>query len=122
MPSDAAKRWVSPFFRSESAPNFARVWVLNPGVRDANVHAFWFEAVMGDLVVTDKREIHAGRADLFTCTEFVSHGWLRIVSDRPVVPWGTTSFRPVGELGHVTMDWYREEQLQLDLSHRVPRN
>src|SRR6186997_1986277 len=112
--ADYAKRWISPYFQSEEPPNFARVWVLNPGGTDVNVKAHWYHAVTGEQVELDQQAVAHGTTAIFTCGADVQFGWLRIISDEPVVPWGTTPFNPSGsQLGFAPMSFYPEEVLEL---------
>ena len=107
---DAATRWISPHWLSDHQ---LLVHVLNPNDADANVIAYWYENG-GDLLRTYEETVPAGeRRNLWPPSwQGGSHpyGWLRIVSDLPVVPWGTTSFS-WGETvyGNESMTFYREE-------------
>jgi hypothetical protein len=119
--ADAATRWISPFWQSNPAPNFSRIWVLNPGAADATVTAYWFD-MHGALLVSDEHEVGAGdRRIIAPQTGNGTDGWLRLVSDRPVIPWGTTSFSHTGEdWGFVNMSFHREETLNIKDFHPLP--
>jgi len=116
--ADAATRWICPYFESLQPPNFTRVWVLNPGAADAKVETHWYDAVTGQQVGLDEQTVVHGTTYIFVAGTMEDAGWLRIASDQPVVPWGTTPIDTFNLPGlFAPMSFYREDALGLDKLH-----
>lgn len=103
----AATEWVSPEWR-QGANSLTRIHVLNMGFSEAQVQLLFYTP-QGDVVCTVDHtvEFHH-RAIAGPCGE--SGGWVRLVSDQPVVPsgWIYVQADPAHEdVYH--MDWYRLE-------------
>jgi hypothetical protein len=120
--ADAATRWISPYYQSADPTNYAHVLVLNPGSADAKVTAHWFAASTGNQRKMEEKTVTHGTIQLFVPEAGTAEdGWLRLVSDQPIVPWGTTPYSPTGEsLARAPMSFYRDEVLQLKTIHPVP--
>jgi hypothetical protein len=108
--ADGATRWISPYWRSEAPPNFARVFVVNPNDADpSNVTAQWYDP-NGNVMTEFTEAIPPLNRRIFT-SGTTGEGWMRITSDLPVAPWGETPFGPIEVIGTATMDFYREDLL-----------
>jgi len=131
MASDAAKRWVAPYWRSmyhEGGQAFASVWVLNPSSDSAGVTVEFLDTlgnVRGaqPLFLNPKQTDRAQSPEAPQAT-FDWWGWVRVTSlnDVPVVPWGETlpSQLEIGSpdmpLQWVEMTFYRAELPTLPLA------
>jgi hypothetical protein len=115
--SDAATRWICPYWRADNQPDFTRVFVLNPNAEPASVTGHWFD--MNGNVVSEHSETVGARSHWIFTAGTLGSGWLRITSDRPVVPWGETPFGGVEPTGNTTMTFYREDLLMIPI-HPLP--
>jgi hypothetical protein len=118
--ADAATRWISPHYLSLTTlepPRPARIYVLNPGSTTATVTATFYDAV-GGLHEEIVHPIDGGSVRSFHPAEEESTsagGWLRIVSNLPIVPWGVTLIEKL-YLSSVwaPMSFLREETLEIE--------
>src|SRR5262249_50024227 len=95
--SEAATRWISPFWGSVRTPaeagspskllGRAEVYVLNLG-EQGKVILKWFN-VFGHVGKQQEHSPELYRTDIFYAPEDF-YGWLRIESTSPVIPWGIT--------------------------------
>jgi hypothetical protein len=111
--SDAATRWVAPYWRAWNpgdVPHQAQVFVLNPGATPAHVRG-WFFDLQGNLLSTEEFTAQPKHVVTFS-SPLANMGWMRIVSDNPVTPWGETpGFTSPGESQKLNMSFYRDEPL-----------
>jgi hypothetical protein len=100
VPSDAANLWVAPYWRYYTGGNIPaspRLWVLNPGRWRASVTVRWrnyagvlMSEVSYDLSPGERLDVIPVDIQVWTATHGVMDGYVQIISDRPVIPWGTT--------------------------------
>jgi hypothetical protein len=113
--SDAATRWVAPYWRArtpegEESPYQAQVFVLNHGAIPAKVNGLFFDS-QGSLLQSEELTAQPRQVVIFS-SPLENLGWMRIVSDNPVTPWGETpGFTPPGEKQKLNMSFYRDEPL-----------
>jgi hypothetical protein len=110
VPNDAAKLWVAPYWRfytGEDVPGGPRLWILNPGgLFRASVKIHW-RSSEGKLMKEDSFDLGPGECvsrlpdDVASYVDTHGHvvdGYVQIVSDQPVIPWGTTYLDDHGTL------------------------
>jgi hypothetical protein len=90
MVSDAARAWVSPYWQKSYGHVETTISLLNPGFWSANVKVI-FHWKGGNVLAANQETIPPESIAMFEppeAPEADGYGWVSIVSDRPVLPWG----------------------------------
>jgi hypothetical protein len=105
--SDAATRWVAPYYGWEPPDQYGWIFIINLGPKTAhvNVDYFWQH---GNLTVRETREIDPSTRASFSAGEFV-RGWVLVDSDQPVFPSGVLRWGDDPGGVRMPMTFYRAE-------------
>jgi hypothetical protein len=90
MVSDAARAWVSPYWEKSYGHVETTISLLNPGFWSANVKVI-FHWKGGNVLAANQETIPPESIAMFEppeAPEADGYGWVSIVSDSPVLPWG----------------------------------